>query len=130
MRERARGGVAKPAQQVDHERRGRGVLTPVRRAAGTGGRFKGLMLRGGPLEGRRLLIQPARGIQTRFMRFPGDLVFLDRTDTVGKVRNAMPARRLDFANPAAAIEVNRGGARANGIRPGDRLRCEPAGDGA
>ena len=121
--------MAKPAQRVVNERTGRVVLTAVRQAEGAWGSFHGLMLKKGLPEGHGLLFRPARGIHTQFMRFPIDLVFLDRTDTVTKVREAMPPWRFDFTNAAGVIEINPGAARANDIRPGDRLRFEPVAEG-
>ena len=121
--------MAKPAQRVVNERTGQVVLTAVREAAGAWGSFKGLMFRKGLPDGHGLLFRPARGIHTHFMRFPIDLVFLDQTDTVSKVREAMRPWRVDFTSAAGVIEINPGAARANDIRPGDRLRFEPAGDG-
>lgn len=85
------------------------------------------MLQASLAEGAGLLFRPARGIHTHFMRFPIDLIFLDRDDTVTKVRHGMVPWRWDFSAAAAVIELNAGVARRYGVRVGDRLRFEPAG---
>ena len=120
--------MAKPVLRVIDERTGREVLTAVRQAEGAWGSFKGLMLKQRLPDGHGLLFRPARGIHTQFMRFPIDLVFLDKSDTVTKVREAMPPWRFDFTNAAGVIEINPGAARASDIQPGDRLRFEPVDD--
>jgi uncharacterized membrane protein (UPF0127 family) len=68
-----------------------------------------------------MLFRPARGIHTQFMRFPIDLIFLDKTNNVVKVRPAMAPWRFDFTNADAVIEMNAGAAAANDVLPGDRL---------
>jgi uncharacterized membrane protein (UPF0127 family) len=100
------------------------VATAVTEAASPWQAFKGLMLRKALPDGHGLLFRPARGIHTQFMRFPIDLVFLDKSDTVVKIRPAMRPWRFDFTNADAVIEMNAGAA-AN-IRTGDRLHFEPA----
>ena len=114
-----------PPHQVTNDRTGQVVLTDVVQAQGAWGNFKGLMLKKGLPNGSGLLFKPARGIHTQFMRFPIDLVFLDETDRVTKIREAMRPWRFDFTNAAGVIEINPGAACAAGIQPGDRLRFEP-----
>jgi uncharacterized protein len=113
------------AQQVRDERTGRIVATAVRRAEGAWGSFVGLMFKKELPRGHGLVFQPARGIHTHFMRFPIDLVFLDSTNRVTKIREEMRPWRFDFTLAEAVIEVNAGTARATEIRPGDQLWFEP-----
>jgi hypothetical protein len=122
--------VAKSAQRVVNERTGRVVLTHVRHAEGVWGSFKGLMFQKSLPADHGLVFRPAQGIHTQFMRFPIDLVFLDKQDIVTKVREAMPPWRFDFTNAPGVIEINPGAARVADIRPGDHLRFEPTDDGA
>ena len=112
-------------QRVVNERTGRVVLTAARRAEGPWGSFKGLMFRGGLPPGHGLVFRKVAGVHTQFMRFPIDLIFLDKANRVTKVREAMPPWRFDFTNAAGVIEMNPGAARAMDIQPGDRLRFEP-----
>lgn len=119
--------MASPMQHVVDERTGRVVATAVRRAEGVWGSFAGLMLMKTLPDGHGLMFQPARGIHTHFMRFPIDLVFLDKTNRVTKVRNAMVPWRFDLTMAASVIELNAGTARAMDIQPGDQLRFEANG---
>ncbi|HET8524023.1 MAG TPA: DUF192 domain-containing protein [Thermomicrobiales bacterium] len=116
-------------QRVVVERTGKIGATDVRRAEGVWGNFVGLMFKASLPDGQGLLFQPARGIHTHFMRFPIDLVYLDKDNRVTKVREAMRPWRFDLTAAAGVIELNAGTARAADIRPGDLLRFE-APDGA
>ena len=122
--------MAKPAYRVTNERTGTVLGTSVRQAEGAWGNFRGLMLLKSLPEGHGLLFRPARGIHTHFMRFPIDLVFLDKEDRVSKIREAMPPWRFDFTSAAGVIEMNPGAARAAGTQPGDRLRFDPIDGGS
>ena len=112
-------------QQVVNERTTRVVLTNLHKAQGIWGSFMGLMFKKSIPDGFGLLFQPAKGIHSQFMRFPIDLVFLDKTNRVTKVREAMRPWRFDFTNAAGVIEMNPGVARAMDIQAGDQLRFEP-----
>lgn len=111
--------------RVIDERTGAVVLDCLRVASGPWGSFKGLMFDASLREGHGLLFRPARGIHTHFMRFPIDLIFLDETGAVVRIREAMRPWQFDFTFAAAVIEANAGAARASGIAVGDRLRFEP-----
>jgi uncharacterized membrane protein (UPF0127 family) len=71
--------------------------------------------------GHGMLFRPARGIHTNFMRFPIDLVYLDKENRVTKIREAMGPWRYDFRSAAGVIEMNAGAARASGISTSDQL---------
>ncbi len=116
------------AHRVVDERTGQTVATAIRTAEGVWGSFAGLMFKKELAGGHGLVFRPARGIHTHFMRFPIDLVFLDTTDRVTKIREAMRPWRFDFTNAAGVIELNAGTARAMGIRVDDQLRWEAASD--
>ena len=115
-------GMAKPARRVVDERTGRAVPTVARRAAAGRG--------DGRQEAHRPLFQPARGIQTQLVRFRIDHSFLDRTDTIGTPRETVPSPGVGFASVVGMIGMKPGAARVDGSRRGDRLRFEPAADGA
>ena len=110
-----------------NERTGRVVATEIQLARGVWGSLKGLMLRKSIPEGYGLLFRPAKGVHTHFMRFPIDLIFLDKEDRVTKVREVMPPWRFDFTSAAGVIEMNPGTARAMDIRAGDQLTLHRAG---
>jgi uncharacterized membrane protein (UPF0127 family) len=118
-------GKAVAAQRVVNERTGEVVAANVRHAAGPWQSFKGLMFVEGLPDGHGVLFRPAQGIHTQFMRFPIDVVFLDKRNRVTKIREAMPPWRFDFTFAAGCIELNPGHARAHDIQTGDTLRFEP-----
>jgi uncharacterized membrane protein (UPF0127 family) len=111
--------------KVVNARTGNVVGDSIAEAVGPWQSFKGLMFREELPAGHGLIFRPARGIHTHFMRFPIDLVFFDKTDTVTKVRPAMAPWRFDFTNAGGVIELNAGTAAASDIRPGDQLRFTP-----
>src|ERR1700679_955818 len=80
--------------QVTNVTRGT-VLATRLEAAHTGpSRRKGLLGRDGLAPGEGLWIVPCESVHTFFMRFPIDLVYLDRKNTIKKVRSAVGAWRL------------------------------------
>lgn len=113
--------MAKQIKQLINQRTGAVVAESIDEANGPWKAFKGLMLRKEMPDSYGMVFRPARGIHTHFMRYPIDLVFLDKTDTVVKVRPAMAPWRMDFTNADAVIEMNAGIAAARDIRPGDKL---------
>jgi uncharacterized protein len=117
--------VGLPVYQVTNARTNRIVATEVVEAKGAWASFKGLMFRSSMPADHGMLFRPARGIHTNFMRFPIDLVFLDKENRVKKVREAMKPWRYDFSSAAGVIEMNAGAARANGIAVGDQLHFTP-----
>lgn len=119
--------MASQTQRVVDERTGHVVVAAIRRAEGVWGSFAGLMLKKSLPAGHGLMFQPARGIHTHFMRFPIDLVFLDKTNRVTKVRDAMVPWRFDLTMAASVMELNAGTAQAMDIQPGDQLRFEKDG---
>ena len=84
----------------------RGTVLAVRlEAAHTGpSRRKGLLGRAGLEPGEGLWISPCESVHTFFMKFPIDLVYLDRNHQVKKVRND---RR-----PLATLRMSGGAERA------------------
>lgn len=118
--------MAAKVNRVVNARTGTVVATHVAEASNPWLALKGLMFRKSLPAGHGMLFRPARGIHTHFMRFPIDLVFLDKSDTVVKIRPAMVPWRFDFTNADAVIELNAGAASAADLRPGDRLRFDPA----
>jgi uncharacterized protein len=95
--------------------------TSAKRRAGLLGR-KGL----GPGEG--LWISPCESVHTFFMKFPIDLVYLDKSRRVRKVRHAVPAWRLSMCLSAHSIlEFPAGTAKQTGTVAGDVLVIEEVG---
>lgn len=88
----------------------------------------GLMGRSRLEAGQGLLIYPEWSIHTFFMRFPIDVIFLDRHDCVVGMREAMPPNR-PYAGVWGAryvIELPAGLLDATATRVGDILRLTPS----
>ena len=75
--------------------------------------------------GSGLWIVPCESVHTFFMKFPIDLVYLDRQRRVRKVRRAVPPWRLSACLTAHSIlELPAGTAEKSGTQPGDQLSVE------
>ena len=90
-------------------------------------RRKGLLGRDGLEPGEGLWIVPCESVHTFFMRFPIDLVYLDRKNRVRKVRSSVPAWRLSACFSAhSVIELASGVVRDTQTKAGDQLEFSPA----
>jgi uncharacterized protein len=92
-------------------------------------RGRGLMGRATLPEGYALIILPESSIHTFFMRVPIDVLFVDRSDTVIGMREAMPPSR-PFAGVAPwrgryVIEMPAGVIAATETAIGDQLVLDP-----
>jgi len=88
-------------------------------------RFKGLMLRRSFPQGEGLLIRPSSSIHTAFMRFPIDVVFVDKSNNVVKVVPELKPFRVAFGAGHSVLELPAGAAAAAQIEKGDRLVLAP-----
>ena len=78
--------------------------------------------------GEGLWIVPCESVHTFFMKFPIDLVYLDKRRKVKKVRHAVPAWRLSACLLAhSVLELPAGTARQSGTVAGDALAIEKLG---
>jgi uncharacterized protein len=78
--------------------------------------------------GDGLWIVPCESVHTFFMKFPIDLVYLDRKQKVRKVRHAVPAWRLSMCLTAHSIvELPAGMIEKTGTKVGDELAIEKLG---
>jgi uncharacterized membrane protein (UPF0127 family) len=95
--------------------------------AGTGSkRNKGLLGRSSLLPGEGLWIVPCESVHTFFMRFPIDLIYLDRQKRIRKVRSSVGAWRLSACLSAHSIlELPSGTIRDTGTERGDRVEFNP-----
>jgi hypothetical protein len=85
-------------------------------------RMRGLLGRRALPAGDGILLQPAPSIHTAFMRFPIDVVFIDRNLQVLKIVEEMPAWRTASARRArSALELAAGEIAHRGIGIGDQL---------
>jgi len=81
--------------------------------------------------GHGLWIVPCESVHTFFMKFPIDLIYVDKRRNVRKVRNAVPAWRLSACISAhSVVELPAGTAAETGTKVGDCLTFDPVGDPA
>jgi len=89
------------------------------------GRMRGLLGRSSLEAGSGMLIDAAPSVLTFFMRFPIDVVFLDRDCTVVRVVHALKPWRVAGARRAvAALELPAGTAAEARLEEGDVLVLE------
>lgn len=82
-------------------------------------RLRGLIGRSALGDDEALLIRPCRSVHTLGMRYPIDLVYLDRTGLVLRVRAALSPWRFSACLGAAAVlELGASRAEALGLRAG------------
>lgn len=85
-------------------------------------RLKGLLGRQKLAENQGLLIKPCRQIHTFGMKFPIDVIFINREGLVVKVINCLEPGRQAYAMKAAyTLEVSAGMAKRYGLTAGDQL---------
>lgn len=89
-------------------------------------RNKGLLGRTGLLQGEGLWIVPCQSVHTFFMKFPIDLIYIDRHKKVKKVRNNVGSWRISLCLSASSIlELPVGVISATQTVPGDQLQFSP-----
>ncbi|MBA2568712.1 MAG: DUF192 domain-containing protein [Actinobacteria bacterium] len=85
-------------------------------------RMKGLLGRDGLEPGEGLLLRPASSVHTWFMRFPIDVVFLDRGLVVVGIADLLePWRAAGRRGAKSALELPAGEAARRGLSVGDQL---------
>ncbi len=89
-------------------------------------RLVGLLGRRSLAPGQGLLLQPCRSVHTAFMRFPIDVVYVDRSHTVVKVVPCLAPFRLSAAGGGAhtVIELPCGTVAESRTAVGDSLALE------
>ena len=90
-------------------------------------RMRGLLGRRDLHADEGILLRPAGSIHTHFMRFPIDVVFLDRAGRVLDVRSALrPWRTARKRGAGAVLELRAGEARRRGVEVGSVLELADA----
>jgi len=85
-------------------------------------RMRGLLGRDGLESGEGLLLRPASAVHTYFMRFPIDVVFLDRALVVVGISDSVePWRARSRKGAKAVLELPAGESERRGLAVGDRL---------
>jgi len=110
--------------------KGTTVVSRGRKAESYWARLVGLMGRRGLDEGEGLLLSPCSSVQTFFMRFPIDVIFVDGEARVVKVVAGLRPFRLALGGRGArdALETAAGSAARSGTAVGDRLAVEEGGE--
>jgi uncharacterized membrane protein (UPF0127 family) len=91
-------------------------------------RNKGLLGRNELAPGAGLWIVPCESVHTFFMKFPIDLVYLDRKNRIKKVvRNVVPWRVSACFSAHSILELPAGTIDRTRTEAGDRLEFAPAG---
>lgn len=92
-------------------------------------RMRGLMGRRELEENEGLLLAPCNAVHMMFMRFPIDVIFLDKGFVVVKImENLRPWRTSPIVRGAfQVIELGAGSTEKNGISTGDKLSLIMAG---
>jgi uncharacterized protein len=111
--------------------RGTELAARVEVASSGARRNKGLLGRDGLEPGGGLWIVPCESVHTFFMRFPIDLVYLDRHKKVKKVRHAVGAWRASVCLSAhSVLELGAGSVRGTGTVRGDVVEFQPVSSGS
>jgi uncharacterized membrane protein (UPF0127 family) len=109
---------------------GRVVVSRCQVADGFFSRLRGLLGRRGLEPGEGLLLSPSSSVHTLFMRFPIDIVFLDRGfQVVGVSADVRPWRLTGRRGARHVLELAAGQAHAQRIRAGERLTFAAAAAG-
>src|ERR1035438_6561436 len=112
--------------RVSNPTRGTVLATCLEVADSGPKRSKGLLGREGLAPGEGLWIVPCESVHTFFMRFPIDLVYLDRRNRIKKVRSAVGAWRMSACLSAhSVLELPTGTIRETQTQPGDLLEFLP-----
>ncbi|WP_026369709.1 DUF192 domain-containing protein [Kallotenue papyrolyticum] len=112
--------------RITNQTRGTLLATRAERARSFWARLRGLMFRADLPPGGGLVIEPNSSVHTFWMRFPIDVVFVDRQDrVVGLAANLPPNRPYAGARRARrTIELPAGTIAATQTQLGDRLHLE------
>lgn len=89
-------------------------------------RMRGLLGRKALASGEGLWIKPYNGVHTFGMRFPIDVLFLDRQLRVIAISESLEPNRLTAVhlNATSVLELPAGTAERSAAQPGDRISIE------
>jgi hypothetical protein len=117
------------SERLDNLTRGTTVAHEVRLARSPWARGLGLMGHPGLSPGQALILQPESSIHMFFMRFPLDVLFLDKDNRVLFLYEALPAWRVSrmVRGSKRVVEMPAGSIAASGTQVGDQLALRAAG---
>ena len=126
MRVESERSVATQALNVT---RGTILAAQLEKAHTAAARNKGLLGRDSLPPGEGLWIAPCESVHTFFMRFPIDLIYLDRKLRVKKVRHSVGAWRISACLTAhSVLELPAGTAAATRTQRGDQVEIAQMAD--
>jgi len=126
-RRQARGCDAKVRMKVSNLTRQTVLADRLEIADEGANRRKGLLGRDGLAQGEGLWIKPCEAVHTFGMRFAIDLVYLDRSNRIRKVKsNVGPWRMSACLSARSVIELPAGTVEATQTQPGDALEFTEA----
>jgi len=113
--------------QILNATRGTTLATEASRATGVFERMKGLLGRASLAEGEALQIDPCNSIHTFFMRFPIDVLFVDKEGLVLRAFSAIRPWRLTrvYFQAKSVIELPAGTLEKTQTFEGDRIQWGP-----
>lgn len=98
------------------------IIDTVYRAESSLERMKGLLGRSELLGTEGFWIEPCNSVHTLFMRYPIDVLFLDRNGVVIKIMHElMPWKFSGALHARVALELREGSALRLGLKAGERL---------
>lgn len=101
------------------------VAGSVELASTSSSRRKGLLGVESLPNGVGLWINPSEAIHTFGMKFPIDLIFIDRQSRIRKLRKHVPSRRIAFCFTACSVlELSAGTIERAGLSAGELLRFD------
>ena len=110
---------------IVNERNGVVVASKATFANNPWSRMKGLLGKSGLDPGEALIIRPCSSVHTAFMRFPIDVIFVDRTGKVLKIaRRVAPFRFAGARRAHDTIEMAAGSLDDVELAIGDTIRIE------
>jgi uncharacterized membrane protein (UPF0127 family) len=105
-----------------NRRTGLPIATRLLPAFDSAARRQGLLGRTGLSDGEALVLAPCSAVHTAFMRFPLDLLFLNRAGTVLKTASGVPPWRVRAAwRGFAVVELAPGALAESDSRRGDTV---------
>jgi uncharacterized membrane protein (UPF0127 family) len=112
--------------RVENQTRGHSLITHGELAKTFWARFRGLMWRASLGKGQGLVLKGDKSIHTFFMRFPIDVVYVDRAQRVVRVDPAMSPNRIGpiVFEAAYILELPAGTIQASGTSVGDQLTIQ------
>ncbi len=111
--------------QINNDTRGTTICDRAKHARSFVSRGVGLLGKRGLESGEGLLIDPCSSIHMFFMRFPVDVVYIDRQGNVVKTVHRLKPWRISAARHArTTLELPVGAIDASGTQVGDTLSFE------